>query len=102
MHTSITDHDKHMAPRAVAWLATQPAAAASALSSLASTPPFVHNSVSQGFYGVARFHGGMKADGYEYLYVAPEDACIRLDVVRAFAELHAAAPNGVAPAHETA
>ncbi len=89
--TLITDSERTFAYTALTWLLGQPDAANGVLADLASRPDHVISDVSSAFYGVAGHYGGMRIQGEDYLYVAQEDACIRLDVVRRIMSLHVGA-----------
>ena len=97
----VSDRERKAAPGALTWLKTQPTKSRPFLADLPGHPPLVISDVSAGFYGVARHYGGMRIEGEEYIYVAEDDACIRLDVVRRFVTLHSGDDYAPSPADAT-
>lgn len=61
------------------WLTEEEAAA---IQDLDRSTPYVIEGVSQGFFSVARHHGGMTYQGRGYSYIPPTDECVRNDVVK--------------------
>lgn len=53
--------------------------------------PYVIQTVSPSQFSIARFYGGMRFQGHEYVYHPPTDECIRWDVFKMVAKMRKAA-----------
>lgn len=58
-------------------------------------PPREIRNVSESYFSIARYYGGCKAFGANYVYIPPEDKLLREDLVKNYKKQHRRKKGGI-------